>query len=61
MVALEGQTTAGTATPGQVMFGYTGGQAEQAMQASQEAGFLYGLCISSCLQVPALTSLHDIL
>ena len=49
----------GGAIPGLVVLGFIGKQAEQAMRASQEATPLHGLCISSFLQVPALTSLSD--
>jgi hypothetical protein len=45
----------GGAIPGQVVLGSIRKQAEQAMGNKPVSSTLHGLCISSCLQVPALT------
>jgi hypothetical protein len=49
----------GGAVHGLVVLGSIRKQIEQQWGASQEAAPLHGLCISSCLQVPALTSFFD--
>jgi hypothetical protein len=44
----------GSAIPGLVVLSSIRQQAEQGRGSKPEVTFLHGLCISSCLQVPAL-------
>ena len=47
----------GGAMPGLLVLGSIRKQTEQAREASPSAAPIYGFCISSCLQVPALLEL----
>lgn len=49
--------TVGGANPEKVVLNYIRKQDEQAVGTSQRAVCLHGLCISSYIQVPALSSL----
>lgn len=53
----QGSAQCGWATSGLMGWGAKWEQAEQAWRASQKAASLCGLCLSSGLQTPALTSL----
>ena len=54
------QPTVGEATPRLVVLGSTRKQAEQAMGSKAVlSNTPHGLCFSSCLQVPALTTFDD--
>jgi hypothetical protein len=45
------------AIPELIVLGSIGKQAEKAMESRKQATPLYGLCMSSCLQVPILFEL----